>query len=162
LSIVNRDQEWSLSSPEQTLALGKRLGASLIGGSVLGLVGRLGAGKTLLIRGIAAGNATVSEPNVTSPTFTLIHEYPGRHTLYHIDAYRLNGIEELRSLGFDELLGSDSVVAVEWADRVAGMMPEDTLWLTMESNGETSRVIRARAGGAVAMELLGRLASIDS
>lgn len=157
MSAAFREREWSFDSPDETLDFGRQLGASLIGVMVLGLVGRLGAGKTLLIKGIAAGNATGPEPNVTSPTFTLIHEYPGRYRLYHIDAYRLNSTEELRSLGFDELMRPDSVVAVEWADRVGPMMPEDTLWLTIETTGETNRVVRARAGGPSAAEMLERL-----
>lgn len=145
---------WETTSVETTLAFGAALGRILRGGVAIGLVGPLGAGKTHLVKGIAAGNGAVDPRKITSPTFTLIHEYPGRLRLYHVDAYRLRGPSELIALGFDELVASDSVVAVEWADRVRAAMPTDTLWIEMTSLGESSRHLVFHPGGPLAQQCL--------
>lgn len=147
------------TSVEATHALGAALGRSLLGGSAIGIVGPLGAGKTNLIKGIAAGNGTVDPRKITSPTFTLIHEYPGRLRLYHVDAYRLRGPSELSALGFDELVAVDSVVAVEWADRVRSAMPTDTLWIEITPMEETTRRLAFNAGGPLARQCMVALLS---
>lgn len=141
---------WETTSVETTHALGAALGRILRGGMSIGMAGPLGAGKTHLMKGIAAGNGTVDPRKITSPTFTLIHEYPGRLRLYHVDAYRLRGSSELIALGFDELIASDSVVAVEWADRVRAAMPTDTLWVEITPTQESSRLLSFRPGGPLA------------
>ena len=137
-------------SPEETFALGDALGRALCGGVTIGLVGPLGAGKTHLVKGIATGNAIDDVRKVTSPTFTLVHEYPGRLTLYHVDVYRLRGSADLMALGFDELTRPDCVVVVEWADRVRGVMPVDALWIEVTTTGDTTRSFRFVAGGEAA------------
>jgi tRNA threonylcarbamoyladenosine biosynthesis protein TsaE len=114
----------------------------------------LGAGKTHLVKGLAAGNGATDPRKVTSPTFTLIHEYSGRLRLHHIDAYRLRGPSELIALGFDELIGPESVVAVEWADRVRSAMPADTLWIEISAFSETGRRFTFRAAGPTAGQCL--------
>jgi tRNA threonylcarbamoyladenosine biosynthesis protein TsaE len=91
---------------------------------------------------------------VTSPTFTLIHEYPGRLTLFHIDAYRLRGPAELLALGFDELSRADSVVVMEWADRVREAMPADALWITLTVAGDTQRNVSMSATGKTSLQCL--------
>lgn len=141
-------------SPEQTLELGKRLGQSLVGGLVVALVGDLGSGKTQLTKGVALGNGATDPRQVTSPTFTLINEYAGRFTLFHIDAYRLRGPAELFALGFDELMAADSVVAVEWADRVGEAIPEDHLRIQIESRAENVRRLTFSAYGSAAVACL--------
>lgn len=113
----------------------------------IALVGPLGAGKTHLVKGIAFGNADDQPREVTSPTFTLMQEYEGRLTLFHLDAYRLNGPKELAGLGFDELLREDACVVVEWANRVRDLMPSDSLWIEIVPRGETRRRFVAQAGG---------------
>ena len=143
---------WETTSVETTLALGAALGRSLMGGTAIGIVGPLGAGKTHLVKGIADGNGAADPRKVTSPTFTLIHEYPGRLRLYHVDAYRLRGPSELIALGFDELVAADSVVAVEWADRVRSAMPKNTLWIEITPMEETTRRLVFRAGGPLAKQ----------
>lgn len=145
---------WSTTSAESTLALGEALGRCLNAELTIGLVGPLGAGKTHLVKGIAAGNAPRLVSSVTSPTFTLIHEYDGRLTLYHVDAYRLHDTAELLALGFDELTRADSVVVVEWADRVRSAMPEDSLWITLALTGPTDRDLTFQAGGPRAQRCL--------
>lgn len=142
------------SSPEETHALGSAMGRSLVGGLVIGLVGPLGAGKTQLVKGIAAGNAIDDVRRVTSPTFVLLNEYAGRLTLYHLDAYRLPHESALLALGFDELVRDDSVVVVEWADRVPGAMPHDALWIEMAPTGPTDRELLLRAEGPRAAEFV--------
>lgn len=145
------------NSPNETLALGEAIGRSFVGGITVGLVGHLGAGKTLLVKGIAVGNDGEDSGQVTSPTFTLINEYPGRMVLYHLDAYRLPSTKEFLALGFDELVRPDSAVVVEWADRVREVMPVDTLWIEIASTGATGRSFSFRAGGSVATACLDAL-----
>ena len=107
------------SSPQQTIEIGSRIGVQLKGGEVIGLVGSLGSGKTHLIKGIAAGlDAKGGCREVNSPTFVIINEYIGRLNIFHIDAYRLSSIDEFEMLGFDDLCGPESVVLIEWADKV--------------------------------------------
>ena len=138
---------WKTASAQETFALGEEIGRSLSGDLTMGLVGPLGAGKTLLTKGIAVGNG-LGDPNmVTSPTFTLVHEYAGRIGLHHVDAYRLSGSTELAAIGFDELVESQAAVVVEWADRVRSIMPEDTLWIELAYTGLTTRAITATATG---------------
>ena len=148
------EQEWQTTSTEATLALGDALGRSLIGGLTIGLVGPLGSGKTQLVKGIAAGNAIDDVRKVTSPTFTLVHEYPGRLALFHVDAYRLSGARELEALGFEEFSRADSTVVIEWADRVRSVVPDDALWIDLAPTGETSRTLTFRATGDVAVRCL--------
>ena len=141
--------EVASDSPARTLALGECVGRSLVGGLVLGLVGPLGAGKTQLVKGIARGNEADPETSVTSPTFTLVHEYAGRLTLYHADVYRLQGSSELLGLGFDEWLRPDATVVVEWADRMRDVLPDDALWVTCAVTGDEQRMLRFEARGEV-------------
>ncbi|UCC32383.1 MAG: tRNA (adenosine(37)-N6)-threonylcarbamoyltransferase complex ATPase subunit type 1 TsaE [Phycisphaerales bacterium] len=145
---------WETTSAQATFALGEVMGRSLVGGLAVGLAGPLGAGKTQLVKGIAAGNAVDDVRKVTSPTFTLIHEYPGRFRLYHVDVYRLGGAAELLALGFDELLQPDTVVVVEWADRVRSAIPSEALWVELTPSGETSRTVAFDATGEAAARCL--------
>ena len=110
-------------------------------------IGPLGSGKTQLVKGIAAGNGVEDVRKVTSPTFTLVHEYEGRLTLYHVDVYRLSGPNELEALGFEEFARPDSAVVIEWADRVRPMVPEDALWIELISTGLTDRTLSFEATG---------------
>lgn len=147
-------QTWETASADETFVLGETLGGSLAGGLVIGLAGPLGAGKTQLVKGIAAGNAVHDVRKVTSPTFTLVHEYPGRFTLYHVDVYRLRGPHELVALGFDELLRPDAVVVVEWADRVRSVIPDELLWVELAITGDATRSLVFSAAGEPATRVL--------
>ena len=146
--------EWETSSPDETTALGDVFGRHLLGGQVIGLCGHLGAGKTILVKGMACGNGLDDARLVTSPTFTLVHRYEGRLTLYHADAYRLAGAAELADLGFDEWSTEASAVVVEWADRVERAMPEDTLWISMASAEASCRHLSCRACGPLSRRCL--------
>ena len=106
------------NSPQKTIELGRRIGSQLKGGEVIGICGLLGSGKTHLIKGIAAGAGAEDSKQVNSPTFVIVNEYAGRLDIYHIDAYRLNSIAEFEMLGFDEYCRPQSVVLIEWADKI--------------------------------------------
>jgi tRNA threonylcarbamoyladenosine biosynthesis protein TsaE len=140
---------------EATLDLGRRIGGRIETGWVIGLVGELGAGKTHLVKGIGDGNREAGAPalEVTSPTFVLVNEYPGRVRLFHVDAYRLRAGAELEDLGIEEMI-ADGAVAVEWADRVSDAVPADRLTVAGRSVGETHRVWTLIASGPCSREWL--------
>lgn len=136
------------SGPADTFALGRALGELLTAGDILCLAGDLGAGKTLLIQGLAAGLGVADD--VTSPTFAILQVYEtGRVPVYHFDLYRLEREAELDDIGFAHYTGGDGVAVIEWADRFAAAMPDERLWVEIHPGpGETDRVIRlAPAGG---------------
>ena len=111
--------EFVSNSPDETMKFGAEIGRQLEGGEVIGFIGELGSGKTHLIKGIAQGcGAEDCQRNVNSPTFVIVNEYSGRVDIYHIDCYRVNSIAEFEMLGFDDYCRGDSVVLIEWADRV--------------------------------------------
>ncbi len=136
---------YTSSSPEETLAVGQAIGAILREGDFLALSGSLGAGKTQLIKGIAAGLGVPPEEPVVSPTFVLIREYAGRLKLYHVDAYRLSGAAELLALGLEEMLAEPgAVVAIEWADRAPEALPAHACRIDLEHAGPSSRRLCVR------------------
>jgi tRNA threonylcarbamoyladenosine biosynthesis protein TsaE len=111
------------TSEDETIALGRTLAKELMRPVTVLLIGDLGTGKTTLTKGIVEGLGVAREDEVSSPTFTLIHEYGG--DVYHIDLYRLEWAREVMTLGLDELLQRDSVVLIEWGERFSEMWPED-------------------------------------
>lgn len=116
-----RDITLISDSTDQTVELGKKIGTGLKGGEIFCLTGPLGSGKTHLVKGIAAGAGASDPRQVNSPTFVIINEYHGPDSaldIYHIDAYRLDSIAEFEMLGFDDLCCPNSVVLIEWADKV--------------------------------------------
>lgn len=124
---------------EEMENLGREMADHARPGSVFALVGGLGAGKTHWTKGMVAGCGSAAE--VTSPTFGLVHEYPGgRYPLIHLDFYRLESAEELLALGWDELLEQDGVIIAEWADKFPELLPAETCWLqfTVEADGSRS------------------------
>lgn len=133
--------ELKSDSAEETIEIGRRIGARLRGGEIVGLIGPLGSGKTHLIKGIAAGAGAPDDGrSVNSPTFVIINEYQGRLNIYHIDAYRLNSIAEFEMLGFDEYCNSDSAVLIEWADKVlAALEGVDVISVRLSHLGENAR-----------------------
>jgi tRNA threonylcarbamoyladenosine biosynthesis protein TsaE len=109
-------------------------------GSVVALVGQLGAGKTQFVKGLVTGIGAGAE--VTSPTFTLIHEYTGgRLPVYHFDFFRIEDRQSAERLGLDEYFFGDGVSVVEWADKFPGVIPADAIWISFESKSESQRVI---------------------
>jgi len=122
----------------ETLALGERLASDLPAGTVLALAGELGAGKTALVKGIARGLGIAQE--VTSPTFTLIHEYRGgRLPLYHIDLYRLASPQQAEAIGIEDYLAPAGIAVIEWPDRIAALLPPATRRIELAVVNDTTR-----------------------
>ncbi|WP_437188495.1 tRNA (adenosine(37)-N6)-threonylcarbamoyltransferase complex ATPase subunit type 1 TsaE [Planctomicrobium sp. SH668] len=140
----------------ETRQFGGRLAQELSAGDVVSLIGNLGAGKTHLVQAIAAGLG-VDPEDVSSPTFVLIQEYAGRIPICHIDAYRLEDIDEFLELGADELLGGEAVCLIEWADLVEEVLPRDRLTIRLETTGENSRRISLSSSGKRSEQLLSKL-----
>ena len=133
-------------SAEETAKIGEGLGKLLSPGDIVCLSGDLGAGKTAFTQGIARGLEV--KDYVTSPTYTIINEYEGRVPLYHFDVYRLNDVEEMYELGYEEYFFGDGVVVLEWADMVSDIIPEDRLWITiLNTKGDNSREIIMEPAG---------------
>lgn len=128
-------------TPEAMIELGKAAAAIAPAGTVIALVGGLGAGKTHWTKGFVAAMGSTAE--VTSPTFGLVHEYPGgRLPVFHLDFYRLESAGELIALGWDELLEQDGVIIAEWGDKFPEMLPPDTRWLHFSVEADGSRTLR--------------------
>ena len=136
-------REITTHSPEETIAFGRTLAELLAPPKVVLLRGDLGAGKTTLVKGIAAAFEAAEEEDVTSPTFTLIHEYRGpRANLYHIDLYRIDTQRELETLGLDDLRSEDSVLLIEWGEKFPRLLRERDVEISLERDGECGRRIR--------------------
>lgn len=134
------------SSPEDTIELGRKIGSQLKGGEVIAVCGQLGSGKTHLIKGIAAGAGAKDRRNVNSPTFVIVNEYTGRLDIYHIDAYRLKSVSEFEMLGFDDFCYPQSVVLIEWADKIeSALQAIDYIRIELEHAGETKRKIHVES-----------------
>jgi len=142
-------------SPQETFALGVALGEVLAPRDFVGLEGPLGAGKTLLARGVAEG-AGVPGEDVTSPSYSIVQTYRGRLVLHHADLYRLQSEDELYATGYFELLESDGAWLVEWVGQLAGAAPLDALRLALAPEGPAARRLRAQATGPVSAALLAR------
>ncbi len=144
-------------SPAETRALAARLGARLGPGDVVALNGDLGSGKTEFVHGLAQG-LEVPPQLVASPSFTLAHEYPGRLTLVHLDLYRLEDLPPELLPDLEEYLSGEQVVAVEWARRLAPLLPGDYLEVDLEIVGENDRELTFTGHGERSWELVSRLA----
>lgn len=129
------------NSPQDTYDFGKFLGENLKPGNLVALCGELGAGKTCLTQGIARGLGVPEEYRVTSPTFTIINEYPGRLTLYHLDLYRLSGVRDLDEIGYEECFNGHGVVVIEWAEKIKEVIPEGALFISITYIDENRRKI---------------------
>ena len=164
---------WESASPEETERMGEALGGLLQPGDVVALFGELGSGKTVLVRGIAAGLGC-ARSDVHSPSFTLINEYVGRREgrdatggggdlparaaqagrrMAHVDLYRIRSEDELPGIGWDEVLHSRYVVAVEWAERALRWLPPDHLRVPLETRDGNRRRLRAQATGPRSAQL---------
>jgi tRNA threonylcarbamoyladenosine biosynthesis protein TsaE len=129
------------NSPEETLYIGEIIGSLLERGDIVAMMGELGAGKTCLTQGIARGIGVPDSYRVTSPTFTLINEYPGRMPLFHLDTYRLAGSQDLADMGYEEYFFSDGVVVIEWAEKIKDILPEGSIVLRIDYINDNARRI---------------------
>lgn len=135
-------REITTCSPEETIAFGRSLVELFAPPKLVLLRGDLGAGKTTLVKGIAAGFDAAQEEDVTSPTFTLIHEYRGpRANLFHIDLYRIDTQKELDTLALDDLRAADSILLIEWGEKFPRFVRERDVEISLERVGENSRII---------------------
>ena len=147
---------WS-ADETATKAIGAAVAGLLEPGDVVGLAGDLGAGKTRLVQG--AADALGTDGPVLSPTFMLVREYDGDPPVHHVDAYRLSGPLELEDLGLEDVLSTDAVVFVEWADRVLAALPESWLELVLHIRDDDGREIDVRPHGPAWAAKAGRLAA---
>ncbi len=131
------------AKPSETLAFAQKLAPALQRGGVIALSGELGSGKTQFVKGLADGLGYMGE--VTSPTFTLIHEYlGGLMPLYHFDFYRIENEDEVIDIGIEDYLASDGVCVIEWADKFPALLPEHTRWFQLSITGDNRRSITER------------------
>jgi tRNA threonylcarbamoyladenosine biosynthesis protein TsaE len=139
---VGTTRETTTHSAEETTAFGRTLTDLLAPPKLVLLRGDLGAGKTTLIKGIAAAFDAAAEEDVTSPTFTLVHEYRGPHAnLYHIDLYRVDTPRELETLGLDDLISENSILLIEWGEKFPRFVRERDIEICLEHVGENERKI---------------------
>ena len=131
--------ELVVPSQEELIALGRWWGEGMEGNEVYALKGPLGAGKTTLVKGIAMGLGITD--NIVSPTFVLVMEYKGRHTLYHFDWYRIETEKEVVDLGYYDYLEKPGVKVIEWPDKFIDLIPENAKWITIEVDG-SNRIVR--------------------
>ena len=150
--------EFVSGSVEETQAFGERLGRLLGAGDVVALSGELGSGKTTLIQGIARGSGRDPQ-TVKSPTFVLQREYPGDLPLVHVDGYRLAGAEEAAWLDLDLMFAPHKITVIEWAERFAGLLPEDVLEAHLSHLSTNRRRITLQATGPRSMELVRQLSN---
>lgn len=143
---------WTTKSPVQTQALGRRLAAALGPGDVLALCGDLGTGKTTFVQGLARG-LRVTE-SVTSPSFVLVREYAGRLPVYHLDLFRLDRVDDLSAIGYDEYVAGQGVTVIEWAQKMPQALPPDYVELTFAVTGASARTITAIPHGPRAEQLI--------
>jgi tRNA threonylcarbamoyladenosine biosynthesis protein TsaE len=147
---------WYSLSPQETRHMGEQIGRLLTPGQVIALYGELGAGKTSLVQGIARG-LRIQDRYITSPTFTILNEYKGPIPLYHFDVYRLSGPEDLEELGYEEYFYGEGIAVLEWAEKIASLLPADHLEILLEHYGDNKRRLSFQAHGKKARDVLGRL-----
>ncbi len=147
MRVARVTKSWTTESAEETVMVGRELAAMLRPPKLLILRGNLGAGKTTLVKGLAAELTSVEQEDVTSPTFTLVHEYSGGSVLlYHLDLYRLQQERELDVLGIEEMRREETIVLVEWGEKFPGLVSEADGEIAIEHGGGDLRTITLRLG----------------
>ncbi len=153
------DLNLALPDLAATISLGRFLGETARPGDVITLSGSLGAGKTTLTQAIGQGLAVPESCYITSPTYSLLHEYPGRLPLYHMDLYRLEDAGEMEELGFGEYIHGSGLSVIEWPDRLGSLMPDERLELTLSFSSPSARLCALKAFGPTWRERLELLKS---
>ena len=139
-------------SSEQTTAFGRELAKQFRPPCLVLLEGELGSGKTTLAKGVVAGLGAAQEEEVSSPTFTLIHEYGDRVRVYHVDLYRVEGSADLATMGLEELINQNAVVLVEWGEKFASIFPTPDFHIKLEHLEHNDRRITVQAATAARMD----------
>ncbi|UCF95661.1 MAG: tRNA (adenosine(37)-N6)-threonylcarbamoyltransferase complex ATPase subunit type 1 TsaE [Desulfobacterales bacterium] len=152
--MIRKQIQITTCSPEETRHLGRQIGDLLDAPAVIALTGDLGSGKTAFVQGLARGLEVPAEYYITSPTFTLINEYPGRFPLYHVDLYRIAHHLAVADIGLHDLLAGDGVVAIEWAEKIADDLPPEHWVLEFAIKDDETRQIDIFAYGHEAVNLL--------
>lgn len=137
-------REYLSHSPSETEAIAAEFAKELRRGDVIAYIGGLGVGKTAFTRGLAKGLHVKGE--VSSPTFSLVHEYHGNPSLYHFDMYRIDTIDDLYSTGFFDYLDREEIIAIEWSENIADVLEENTIYVELIPLDETSRKIKIYGG----------------
>ncbi|MBU1162704.1 MAG: tRNA (adenosine(37)-N6)-threonylcarbamoyltransferase complex ATPase subunit type 1 TsaE [Proteobacteria bacterium] len=155
--MLNKQVQIITNSPDETRALGEKTGKNLDLGTVLALTGDLGSGKTIFVQGLAKGLDIQDDYYITSPTYTLINEYPGRYHLFHVDLYRIGNYADLDDIGLYEILSGDGVVAIEWADKLPKNLLAEYLAVHIDILNDKSRKISIAAYGLIGENLIKKL-----
>lgn len=140
--MTNQKFELRTNSESETRKLGEIIGRNLDQGDIVALIGDLGAGKTCMTKGLAKSLGVSDQYEITSPTFTIINEYPGIMTFWHVDAYRLESSRDMIDAGFEDFFSSSGVVVIEWAEKILDILPLNTLFVTFEYVDDTTRIVR--------------------
>ena len=150
----HRILDLTTQSVGDTQSLAERLGRLLTDGIVIALIGDLGSGKTAFVQGLAKGLQVPAEYYITSPTFTLINEYPGRLPLYHVDLYRIDRPEEVDDIGLYDIMRGDGVTVIEWAERILSELPRERIQIYFEMTDDQCRQVKICATGSIAVTTL--------
>jgi tRNA threonylcarbamoyladenosine biosynthesis protein TsaE len=142
------------SSVSETIRLGKKIGRLLQQGDVIALIGELGSGKTQFVTGLARGAGVGQRVCLSSPTFTLVHQYEGRVPFYHIDLYRIETDGQVEDLGLEEYVFGQGITAIEWADRFPAVIPREALRVTLLYSGKNGRSIELVGRGKRCREII--------
>jgi tRNA threonylcarbamoyladenosine biosynthesis protein TsaE len=146
--------ETTTHSAEETRTVGERLGRNITAATTIALIGDLGSGKTVFVQGIGRGLHVPAEYYITSPTFTLINEYPGRLRLHHVDLYRIEDPIDIEEIGLHEIMGGDGVTVIEWAERLGGELPAQHICIHLELSNDQARHMTITAAGSAAVAML--------
>lgn len=144
-------------SPAETRRLGEVMGKLAPAGTRILLYGDLGAGKTVFVQGLASGLEVPSDYYITSPTYTIVNEYPGRLCLYHLDLYRFETADDLEGIGFDDMVEGPGLVVIEWAERLPDNYLETYLAVEITGGGDDDRTLRLIPYGQAATDLIGEM-----
>ena len=150
----------SSKSTSQTIRLGKSIGSRLWAGDVVALSGELGVGKTHFIKGLATGVGVGKSTYVSSPSFTLINEYPGKVPFYHIDLFRLESQKEAEGLGLEDYFQGEGITAIEWADKIPRLLPKEMVSIHIVYTGRNMRSIKIIGKGKRYEELINELSEL--
>ena len=148
-------------SASETIRIGKSIGSHLRAGDVVALVGELGAGKTQFIKGLATGAGVGKPTYISSPSFTLINEYPGKVPFYHIDLFRLKSQKEAEGLGLEDYFQGRGITAIEWADKIPSFLPDEMLSIHIVYTGKNRRSVEISGKGKRYEDLVNELKISD-
>ncbi len=150
--LPSSEHQITTHSADETRKLGRTIGAMVTAGTILALFGDLGSGKTAFVQGLARGLEVPDEYYITSPSYTLINEYPGRFPLFHVDLYRITNSVDIEDIGLYEMFDDDCVVAVEWADRMGKDLPPNHVRVEFEIIDDKIRKISIIPKGIKAVD----------